>query len=81
MKSEVLKSVEGQNTKSFDRDTFDKPTPEHVKVLQQSILAGFVENFTREATLFDQQGNEIKQTNKARKVFESQSVPERLKVH
>ena len=58
MKQDVL--VDTADLPDFSSSVFEMPNAKQCSVLQQAILSGFVENFSRKAPIFDSMGNEIK---------------------
>lgn len=69
MKEDIMLSS-GDAT-SFGESEFKPPTPAQEVVLQQAIVSGLIENFARQATIFDKQGNVVPQTNKGRIRYEA----------
>jgi hypothetical protein len=75
------KSENSPNNKSFAKHIFEVPSERQEEILQQAIVSGLVENFSRIAPIFDNNGNEIKLTNKTKAFYESQESTEKLRIH
>lgn len=58
MKEDILKE-DDENRMDFASSKFQQPTDQEEQILQQAILAGLIENFSRKSAIFDQNGNEI----------------------
>lgn len=80
MKEDILKE-DDENQMDFASSKFQQPTDQEEQILQQAILAGLIENFSRKSAVFDQNGNEIIQSNKTKILYESQQTEHKLTIH
>lgn len=80
MNEDIIKAGSTKTTLDFGKSTFEMPSPEQETILQQAILSGLLENFSRRAPVFDSQGNEILTKNKAQIFYESQECEHKLKI-
>lgn len=79
MKEDIL--TDQKIMQNFATDVFGQPTDQEEQILQQAILSGLIENFSRKGAVFDSNGNEIVQTNKTKISYESQESEHKLKIH